>query len=135
MKTPPAWRLSWLLPVALAACATHPQVVATAGKVTPQMRPGSTELRTYQLLDWIAPDDQTLLVNSVDRSLFRARFKRQCTGMRLVDTIAFIVQTPPQVEKYQGVVLPNGTRCVFTSVTRIETAPVRSKDGAATENP
>jgi hypothetical protein len=135
MKTPPAWRLSWLLPAALVACATNPQVVATAGKVTPQMRPGSTELRTYQLLDWIAPDDRTLLVNSVDRSLFRARFKRQCTGMRLVDTIAFIVQTPPQVEKYQGVVLPNGTRCVFTSVTRIETASVRSKDGAATENP
>jgi hypothetical protein len=135
MTNPRAWRLSWLLPAALAACATNPQVVATAGKVTPQMRPGSTELRAYQVLDWIAPDDRTLIVNSVDRSLFRARFKRQCTGMRLVDTIAFIVQTPPQVEKYQGVVLPNGTRCEFTSVTRIETAPARSKAGAATENP
>jgi hypothetical protein len=99
------------------------------------MRSGSTELRTYQLVDWIAPDDRTLIVNSVDRSLFRARFKHQCTGLRLVDTIAFIVQTPPQVEKYQGVVLPNGTRCAFTSVTRLETAPARSKDGAATENP
>jgi hypothetical protein len=136
MKTPIVWRLSWLLPAALVACAAnHPQVAATAEKVTPQMRPGSTELRTYQLVDWIAPDDQTLIVNSVDRSLFRARFKRQCTGLRLVDTIAFIVQTPPQVEKYQGVVLPNGTRCAFTSVTRLETASEHSKDGAATENP
>jgi len=136
MKTPRKWQLGWLAPAALVACAAnHPQVAATAGKVTPQMRPGSTELRTYQLLDWIAPDDRTLIVNSVDRSLFRARFKRQCTGMRLVDTIAFIVQTPPQVEKYQGVVLPNGTRCEFTSVTKLETAPARSKDGAATENP
>jgi hypothetical protein len=136
MKTPIVWRLSWLAPAALVACAAnHPQVAATAEKVTPQMRPGSTELRTYQLVDWIAPDDRTLIVNSVDRSLFRARFKRQCTGLRLVDTIAFIVQTPPQVEKYQGVVLPNGTRCAFTSVTRLETAPAHSKDGAATENP
>jgi hypothetical protein len=136
MKTPIVWRLGWLLPAALVACTTnHPQVAATAEKVTPQMRPGSTELRTYQLVDWIAPDDRTLLVNSVDRSLFRARFKRQCTGLRLVDTIAFIVQTPPQVEKYQGVVLPNGTRCAFTSVTRLETAPAHGKDGAATENP
>jgi len=107
-------------------------VAATAGKVTPQMRSGSTELRTYQLVDWIAPDDRTLLVNSVDRSLFRARFKRQCTGLRLVDTIAFIVQTPPQIEKYEGVVLPDGTRCAFTSITRIETAPAHGKDGAAT---
>jgi hypothetical protein len=137
MKTPRAWTLSWLLPAALLACAAnHPQVTATEGKVTPQMRPGSTELRTYQLLDWIAPDDRTLIVNSADRSLFRASFKHQCTGLRLVDTIAFIVQTPTQVEKYQGVVLPNGTRCAFTSVTRLETtAPARSKDAAATENP
>ena len=136
MKTLSLWRLGWLAPAALAACAAnHPQVPATAGKVTPQMRSGSTELRTYQLVDWIAPDDRTLIVNSVDRSLFRARFKHQCTGLRLVDTIAFIVQTPPQVEKYQGVVLPNGTRCEFTSLTKLETAPTRSKDGAATENP
>lgn len=137
MKTPRAWTLGWLLPAGLLACAAnHPQVAATAGKVTPQMRPGSTELRTYQLLDWIAPDDRTLIVNSMDRSLFRASFKHQCTGLRLVDTIAFIVEAPTQVEKYQGVVLPNGTRCAFTSVTRLETtAPARSKDGAATENP
>jgi hypothetical protein len=136
MKTPRVWRLGWLLPAALVACATHhPQVAANAGKVTPQMRPGSTELRTYQLVDWIAPDDRTLIVSSVDRSLFKARFKHQCTGLRLVDTIAFIVQTPAQVEKYQGVVLPNGTRCAFTSVIRLDTAPARSKDGAATENP
>ena len=137
MKTPRVCRLGWLLPAALAACAAnHPQVPATAGKVTPQMRSGSPELRTYQLADWIAPDDRTLIVNSVDRSLFRARFKHQCTGLRLVDTIAFIVETPPQVEKYQGVVLPNGTRCAFTSVPRLETAaPARSKDGAATEDP
>jgi hypothetical protein len=137
MKTLSLWRLGWLAPATLAACAAnHPQVPAAAGKVTPQMRSGSPELRTYQLADWIAPDDRTLIVNSVDRSLFRARFKHQCTGLRLVDTIAFIVETPPQVEKYQGVVLPNGTRCAFTSVTRLETAaPARSKDGAATENP
>jgi len=135
MKTLNVWRFGWLLPAALVACATHhPQVAAPTGKVTPQMRPGSTELRTYQLIDWVAPDDRTLIVNSVDRSLFRARFKRQCTGLRLVDTIAFIVQTPPQIEKYQGVVLPNGTRCAFTSVTRLETGPARTKDGAASEN-
>src|SRR6266571_2441273 len=91
MKTFLALALGCLLPAALAACAANrPQVAATPGKVTPQMRPGSTELRTYQLVDWIAPDDRTLIVNSVDRSLFRARFKRKCTGLRQVDTIAFI---------------------------------------------
>jgi hypothetical protein len=135
MKTLTVWRFGWLAPAALLACASnHPQVTATAAKVTPQMRSGSKELRAYQLVDWIAPDDRTLIVNSVDRSLFRARFKGQCTGLRLVDTIAFIVQTPPQVEKYEGVVLPDGTRCAFTSITRLDTAPVTGKDATATEN-
>lgn len=136
MKTRIVWTLGWLVPAVLVACATnHPKEPATAGSVTPQMRSGSNELRTYQVLDWIAPDDRTLIVNSVDRSLFRARFKGRCSGLRLVDTIAFIVQTPPQVDKYEGVVLPDGTRCAFTSMTRLQTAPVQGKDRAATENP
>src|SRR5215468_5110837 len=115
--------LGWFLPALLvAACTTnHPKPAVTATKVTPQLRSGSSELRAYQLLDWIAPDDRTLIVNSVDRSLFKAQFRRQCTGLRLVDTIAFIVPTPPQVENYEGVVLPDGTRCVFASLTRLET--------------
>jgi hypothetical protein len=103
--------------------------------VTPQLRAGSTELRTYQLIDWVAPDDRTLLVNSTDRSLFKVGFRSQCTGLRLVDTIAFIVPTPLQVEKYEGVVLPDGTRCAFTSVTRIDTAPPHAKDGSSCDSP
>jgi Family of unknown function (DUF6491) len=128
--------LGWLAPALLAACATnHPKPVATAGTVTPQMRSGSSDLRNYQLIAWIAPDDRNLIVNSVDRSLYRAQFKRQCPGLRLVDTIAFIVQTPPQFEKSEGVVLPDGTRCAFISITRLETAPAHGKDSAATESP
>ena len=59
MKTRTPWILGWLLPAVLVACATdHPKSAATAGKVTPQMRSGSNELRNYQLLEWIAPDDR-----------------------------------------------------------------------------
>ncbi len=127
--------LRWLAPALLVACATGQSGSAgTATKVTPQLRSGSSELRAYQLLDWIAPDDRNLLVNSVDRSLFHAQFRRPCAGLRLVDTIAFIVPTPPQVEKYEGVVLPDGTRCVFSSITRLAAAP-HAKDGTATDNP
>jgi Family of unknown function (DUF6491) len=137
MKHRILWTLGWmLLPPALAACATNQSKgAAAAGKVTPQMRSGSNELRTYQLVEWIAPDDRTLLVNSVDRSLYRARFKGQCTGLRLVDTLAFIVQTPPQIDRYEGVVLPDGTRCAFTSITRLDTGPAPVKEGTQTQNP
>jgi hypothetical protein len=129
-------RLGWLLPALLVACATnHPKPGATATQVTPQLRSGSTELRAYQLIDWIAPDDRTLIVNSLDKALYRVQFRRTCAGLRLVDTIAFIVPTPPQVEKYQGVVLPDGTRCVFASITRLETASAHDKDAAASDHP
>ena len=124
MKTRTVWTFGWLLPALLVACATdHPKAPAAAGKVTPQMRSGSNEMRSYQLLEWIAPDDHNLIVNAVDRSLYRARFKRQCTGLRSVDTVAFLVVTPPQVDKYEGIVLPDGTRCVFTSLMKLDTGP------------
>ena len=124
MKTRTVWTFGWLLPALLVACATdHPKAPAAAGKVTPQMRSGSNEMRSYQLLEWIAPDDHNLIVNAADRSLYRARFKRQCTGLRSVDTVAFLVVTPPQVDKYEGIVLPDGTRCVFTSLMKLDTGP------------
>lgn len=137
MKTRTLRTLGWLWPVVLLACAAHPSRAPTTqqNKVTAQMRSGSNELRTYQLLEWIAPDDHNLIVNAVDRSLYRARFKHQCTGLRSVDTIAFIVQSPPQLDKYAGVVLPDGTRCVFTSFTRLETAAEPGKGAPAPENP
>ncbi len=136
MKTRTPWMLGWLLPALLLACATNQsRAPAAAGKVTPQMRSGSNELRTYQLLEWIAPDDHNLIVNAVDRSLYQARFKRQCTGLRTVDTIAFIVQAPTQVDKYEGVVLPDGTRCVFTSITRLETGVEPGKATPPTAQP
>jgi hypothetical protein len=135
MKSRTLYGLGWLAPLGLLACtAPAPKQPVAAEKVTPQLRSGSKELRTYQVEDWIAPDDHTLIVNAVDRSLFEGRFKSQCTGLKLVNTIAFIIETPPQVEKYQGVVLPDGTRCPFTSFVRLEVSPA-PKEGAATEHP
>jgi hypothetical protein len=137
MKTRTLWMLGCLAPLALVACAAggHPKAAAAAGKITPQLRSGSNELRTYLLEGWIAPDDHTLVLNAVDRSLFEGRFKSQCTGLRLVSTIAFITPTPPQVDKYEGIVLPDGKRCAFTSLTRLDTSTAPGKDSAATANP
>jgi hypothetical protein len=110
--------------VTVAACAMHqPQPAQIAGKVSPQMRSGSTELRAYQIRDWIAPDDRTLILNATDRSLYEGRFKGQCTGLRLVDTIAFVVPGPQQADRYSGVMLPDGRRCTFRSFTRLSAPP------------
>jgi hypothetical protein len=155
----PLVTLGWLAPLALVACATSGHrnakapgaaaastaasgagasatVAATdpTGKITPQLRSGSNELRSFSVDTWIAPDDHTLILDAVDRSLFAGRFKSACTGLRLVNTIAFIVPTPPQVDKYQGVVLPDGKHCSFTSLIRVDTSLPPVKDGTANSN-
>jgi hypothetical protein len=117
-----SWILGWWVPLALGACVTQqPKPQDSVGKVSPQMRSGSTELRAYQIADWIAPDDRTLILNAMDRSLYEGRFRGQCTGLRLVDTIAFIIPGPQQADRYSGVVLPDGRRCTFKSFTRLTT--------------
>ena len=124
------------LALAASACAQQsprPPAAADAGAgaVTAQMRSGSLELRKYQIDDWIAPDDRTLVINAADRSLYEARFKGRCTGLRNVDTIAFIVPGALQVDQYAGVVLPDGTRCAFASVTRLSTSPATDRGGSS----
>jgi hypothetical protein len=124
-----------LATLTLAGCASHSArsgaaaaaAAAGPGKLTPQMRSGSAELRAWQIQDWIAPDDRTLVVNAVDRSLFRARFKGRCNGVRLADTVSFIVVDSSRFDRYAGIVLTDGTRCEFASVTRINTG-VASQD-------
>lgn len=135
-RTRTLWMLGCLASFALGACTAHPPKPDGAiGKVTPQMRSGSNELRTYRVAEWIAPDDRTLIVTAVDRSLFEARFKGGCGGLRLVDTIAFVFQGAPQVDRYSGVVLPDGTRCPFASFTPLVTAPAHPGGHSPEGNP
>ena len=126
----PAWLvlLGALAPLAFAACAgPSARAMPEGGKLTPQMRSGSPELRAFQLEDWVAPDDRTLIVTALDRSLYQARFKGRCNGMRLADTIAFVVQEPLQIDKFSGGVLPDGTHCAFASVTRLVAPPAGNR--------
>ena len=124
------YRLGWMLAAAagsLGGCASNQSQAQPEGKVTPQMRSGSAELRTYRIEDWTAPDDRTLIVNGANRTLYEAQFKGRCVGLRLVDTVAFVIQGTPEIDHYSAVVLPNGTRCAFKSLTRLETPPAVSK--------
>ena len=114
----------WLATLLLGGCvADSAKTPAVNGKVTPQMRSGSAELRAYQLMDWIAPDDRTMVVNTADRSLYSAHFKGRCNGVRQADTVAFIIPEAAQFDKYAGIVLPDGTHCAFGAITKISTAP------------
>ena len=105
----------------LAGCASKgSQQEPLEGTVTAQMRSGSVALRAYHIQDWTAPDDRTLILDAQDRSLYEARFKDRCNGLRLVDTVAFVIRGSPEMDHFAGVVLPDGTRCAFSTLKRIE---------------
>ncbi|HEY6483473.1 MAG TPA: hypothetical protein VIY54_08085 [Steroidobacteraceae bacterium] len=130
-------RMEWVIPgavLALAGCLSGPSP-APAGKLTPQMRSESNELRIYQIADWIAPDDRTLILHSLDHSLLEGRFRGQCTGLRLADTIAFVVPSPPAGMQYTGIVLPDGRRCNFRSLTRLVAPAAAQSDRESTQRP
>ena len=128
--------LGWLAALALGGCvAPAPQPDVPAGKVTAQMRAGSAELRAYQVMDWIAPDDRTLIVNGVDRSLYEGRFRGACAGLRVANSIAFIIPPAAQLSGYSGVVLPDGKKCLFTSFTRLATTPAAARSPSRESRP
>ncbi len=132
MNTRTLWTLGWLAPAVLVACATnHPKVAAAAGKVNaPDEVRGATSCARINwwsgLLRMTAPS----LVNSVDRSLYQARFKGQCNGLRLVDTIAFIVQTAAAGRQVRRGRTPGwDTLCIHVNYATRDRAPPPGKSG------
>jgi len=134
--------LGWLLAAAalmtaatvgsLACCAAQPSPGAPLeGTVTAQMRSGSVALRAYRIQEWTAPDDRTLILNAEDHSLYEAHFKGRCTGLRLVDTVALVIRGSPEIDHYAGVVLPNGTRCAFSTLKRLEVPPTNGQSNGS----
>lgn len=111
--------LAFPMALALVACATRPE--APDEEVTPQMAAESAELQTYRIRNWSAPDNRTLIVESVDGRRYEARFMTDCLGLRLTETIGFVTRGTSQLDQFSGIVLPDGTRCTFRSFTQIST--------------
>ena len=127
-------RSSWMLAagaaLALAACATTRESETAGGAtargseaegVTEQLSHNSSELQTYRIRDWSAPNNRTLIVESVDGRRYEARFMTDCLGLQFTETIGFITRGLNELDKFSGIVLPDGTRCTFRSFTEIPT--------------
>lgn len=121
----PRTTLAAALAVALlGACATErPAADATADddddtRITEQLKPTDARLETYRIDTWSAPSDDTLIVEALDGTLYRAQFMGRCLGLRFTDTIGFVTRGTASLDHFSGVVLPDGTRCTFRSFER-----------------
>lgn len=122
MKTRAHWMLAPLAVLALTACQTQP-AASTAGtaaeETTPQLaREDRLAMQSYRIRDWSAPSNDVLIVESIDGTRYRAQFMGPCTGLRFANTIGFITRGTNELDRFAGIVLPDGTRCQFSSFQR-----------------
>jgi hypothetical protein len=116
----------------LAACASSPET-ADGSDVTPQMAADSAELQTYRIRSWSAPDDRTLIVEALDGTRYKAELLGPCFGLNFATRLGFVNRGLNQLDRFAGVVLPDGTRCSFRSFNEIVTPATSARDALAEE--
>lgn len=111
----------------LGGCAsTQPE--GEPSDITPQMAPDSAELMTYRIRSWSAPDDRTLIVEALDGTRYKAELLATCFGLSYATRLGFVNRGINQIDRFAGVVLPDGTRCSFRSFNKIVTPETSARD-------
>jgi hypothetical protein len=121
-----------LAALALAGCASTREE-SSAADVTPQMAADSAELQTYRIRSWSAPDDRTLIVEALDGTRYKAELLAPCFGLNFANRIGFVNRGINQLDRFAGVVLPDGTRCSFRSFNEIVTPATSARDAEREE--
>lgn len=103
------------LRVALLAC-----MAAVAGAVTAMAQPVAS-LQTYRIDDWRAVSSSELLIRANNGRQYRAVLMSPCIGLRFTDRIAFLTRGERAIDRFAGIQLPDGTRCLFKSFAPVLT--------------
>lgn len=117
-----------LVALTLGACASNQPATTAEGEESPQMTPYDSRLSQYQINTWSAPDNRTLIIRSRDGSTYRARLLQECFGLRFTTSVGFITRGTSQLDRFAGIVLPDGTRCTFQSFERLPEARTAESD-------
>lgn len=116
-----------LAALALGGCAASTPE-SEASDVTPQMARDSAELQTYRIRSWSAPDDKTLIVEAVDGTKYKAELLGTCFGLSYTTRLGFVNRGINQIDRFAGIVLPDGTRCSFRSFDEIVTPATSARE-------
>src|SRR5690606_28781378 len=90
---------------ALSACATGAGNETGSPELTPHMARDSAELQGYRIRNWSAPDDRTLIVESLDGTRYEAKMLGTCLGLKFATRLAFINRGSNRIDRFSGVVL------------------------------
>jgi hypothetical protein len=81
--------------------------------------PPGTAVRGYRIEDWKALSNESLVIRTNDGKRYRATLMGRCIGLKFTDTIAFVTRGERSVDRYAGIMLPDGSRCYFKTFEAI----------------
>ena len=87
-------------------------------------------MQHYRIDDWTALSSEALIIRTNDGQRYRATLMGKCIGLKFTDTIAFVTRGERQVDRFAGIMLPDGSRCYFKTFEAIS-QPSDSQEPAA----
>jgi hypothetical protein len=106
----------------VAALAAVPLVAADPPTAAPR-----AAIQGYRIDDWKALSNGTLMIRTNDGRRFRATLMGPCIGLKVTETIAFVTRGERTVDRFAGIMLPDGTRCYFKTLEAVS-QPTDSRD-------
>jgi hypothetical protein len=89
-------------------------------------------LQAYRIDDWRAVSDRELIITANNGRRYRAELLGTCPGLRFTDRIAFVTRGERRIDRFAGIQLPDGTRCMFRSFAAISSPTDSAREPAIT---
>lgn len=87
-------------------------------------------LQTYRIDDWRALSDSEIIITANNGRRYRAVLMAPCLGLRYTDRIAFVTRGERRIDRFAGIQLPDGTRCLFKSFAAVSRPAIGATDPA-----
>lgn len=107
-----------------------PAQVAGPASSPATVTPGDA-VQGYRIEDWKVLSNQSLVIRTNDGKRYRATLMARCIGLKFTDTIAFVTRGERTVDRYAGIMLPDGSRCYFKTFEAIS-QPTDSREAPLT---
>jgi hypothetical protein len=87
-------------------------------------------LQAYRIDDWRVVSEREIVITANNGRRYRAQLMGTCPGLRFTDRIAFVTRGERRIDRFAGIQLPDGTRCMFRSFAPISSPADAAREGA-----
>jgi hypothetical protein len=114
---------------ALDADPAPPARSAAPAASPPTASPPRAAVQGYRIEDWKALSNESLIIRTNDGKRYRATLMGRCIGLKFTDTIAFVTRGERTVDRFAGIMLPDGSRCYFKTFEAVS-QPTDSREAS-----